>query len=259
MLYNCVVYFNAPLWGANYDSASTLNYCCTTPLPTNGVGNIALDPQLASASHLSADSPCRGAGSAAYATGTDIDGEPWGNPPSIGCDEYHPGAVTGPLTVGLVANYTNVTVGYPVAFTALVEGRTTDSVWEFGDGDVVLNQPYVTRSWTQPGDYLVALWAFNESHESGVSAELTVHVVAHPVYYVAATSPNPQPPYSSWSTAATNIQDALDAAAQGEALVLVTNGVYAGGLTVDKPLTLRSVNGPQFSVIKGAGRIGAFP
>lgn len=163
----CIAYFNtAARSGANYDpyGYSTLNYCCTTPLPTNGVGNIALDPQLASASHLSGDSPCRGAGSSAYATGDDIDAELWGDPPSIGCDEYHPGAVTGPLTVDLVANSTYVTPDYPVAFTALIEGRITDSVWDFGDGDVDINQSYITHSWTEPGDYLVALWAFNESH-----------------------------------------------------------------------------------------------
>jgi len=257
-LYNCIVYYNTAPVGANYDSSSTLNYCCTTPLPTTGVGNLALDPQLASASHLSAGSPCRGAGSAAYASGTDIDGEPWGNPPSIGCDEYHAGAVTGPLTVGLVASDTNVPVGYVVSLTALIEGRTTQSVWDFGDGVVVSNRPYMSHAWAAPGDYAVALRAYNEANVAGVSATLAIHVVPHLVVYVAASSPNPQPPYASWATAARNIQDGVNAAELSGAAVLVTNGVYPGGVSVTKPLTLLSVNGPQFTIINGGGtsRIG---
>ena len=261
-LNNCIVYFNIAPNGTNYADETTLNHCCTTPMPTNGVGNITLDPQLASASHLSVFSPCRGAGSAAYATGTDIDGEPWGSPPSIGCDECHAGAVTGPLSVAISAAYTNVAVGFPVGLTAMVEGRTTMSIWEFGDGGVALDRPYETHAWAEPGDYVVALWAFNDSYPEGVSAAVTVHVVVQPVHYVTAGSSNPAPPYTSWTTAATNIQDAVDAGIPG-ALVLVTNGVYATGgravganvlanrVAVDKPLTLRSVNGPQFTVIQG--------
>src|SRR5215203_649304 len=83
---------------------------------------------------------------------------------------------------------------------------------------------------------------------SGASAQADVH-------YVDVNSTNATPPYSSWSTAAPNIQDAVDAAAAGDEIV-VTNGIYATGgraidgdstpnrVAVDKPLTLRSVNGP---------------
>ena len=262
ILNNCIVYFNnADGAGANFYN-STLNYCCATPLPTIGTGNLSSDPQLASASHLSAASPCRGAGSVVYAAGVDIDGESWANPPSIGCDEYWPGAVTGPVTVTLSAAFTNVAVGFDVRFDAVIQGRTTASVWDFGDGQGVTNEPFAGHhTWTTPGDYVVALTAYNESYPGGVSATVVVHVQTE-AHYVVLGSTNPVPPYGSWATAAGNIQSAIDAASAAGALVLVSNGVYASGgravygtmtnrVTVDRPVTLRSVNGPANTVILG--------
>ena len=121
-LTDCIVYYNtANGEGDNY-SGGNFSYSCTSPLP-DGVGNIDAEPQLASASHLSAGSPCRGAGSASFAGAADIDGEPWANPPSIGCDEYHMNALIGPLTVAIQASYTIVAQGFAVDFQAQIGGR----------------------------------------------------------------------------------------------------------------------------------------
>ncbi len=79
--------------------------------------------------------------------------------------------------------------------------------------------------------------------------------------YVDLNNSNPSPPFASWATAATNIQDAIDAAVAGD-LVLVTNGIYATGgrrwfdsgtnrVTLTNAVTLQSVNGPAFTWIVG--------
>jgi hypothetical protein len=75
-------------------------------------------------------------------------------------------------------------------------------------------------------------------------------------HYVDVNSTNATPPYTNWAAAATNIQDAVDAAVAGDEIV-VTNGIYASGgrpynrVEVDKPVEIRSANGPQFTFIEG--------
>jgi hypothetical protein len=259
-LNNCIVFFNNAGSGANYDSSSSLNYCCATPLPPRG-GNISDDPRLTDSAHVSADSPCVGAGSAALTSGVDIDGEPWANPPSIGCDEFHTGPVTGPLTVSMAADYTNVVMGFVLNFAAQINGHATVNFWDFGDGTFAINEACgLTHSFTSMGDYMVMLWAYNDTYPMGVSATLVIHV-ENGVHYVSAANPNPVPPYNSWATAATNIQDAVDLAPVG-GTILVTNGAYTSGgrglqgetnrVLLDKPLALQSVNGPGVTFIDGA-------
>jgi len=81
------------------------------------------------------------------------------------------------------------------------------------------------------------------------------------VLYVDPNSPNATSPFTSWATAATNIQDAIDASTDGDNII-ATNGIYqtgartANGITsnrvaVTKAVTVESVNGPLVTIIQG--------
>jgi hypothetical protein len=259
-MYNSIIYFNLPDNGEICGTAAITN-CCTTPMPCNGLNNLTVDPQLASQIHLSPSSPCRASGRASYASGVDLDDEAWATPPSIGCDEYHSGSITGLLNAAIQIDNTNVLPRFTVNVAAVIAGHAMVSYWDFGDGTALSNRPYASHAWAAPGDYSVALHVYNETYPGGVSATSVVHVAVPAVHYVAADSTNPVPPYFTWATAATNIQDGIDAAHAYE-IVLVTNGIYGTGgravygqqtnrAAVDKPITVRSVNGPQATIIQG--------
>ncbi len=80
--------------------------------------------------------------------------------------------------------------------------------------------------------------------------------------FVVKDHPGGDGNYLTWETAAPDIQSAIDAAVAGDT-IWVTNGVYDSGgrvfasqsttnrVVIDKAVTVRSVNGPEFTVIKG--------
>jgi hypothetical protein len=111
------------------------------------------------------------------------------------------------------------------------------------------NNAYITNSTDLDGNPRVV----------GGIVDLGAYEFQSPIHYVALNNNNPMSPFTNWVTAATNIQDAVDASSDGD-LVLVTNGIYAFGgrdvfggnrVAVTRAITVQSINGPAATVIKG--------
>jgi len=277
-LTSCTVVYNAGygVWNANctnsiiYYSGSSdhqgtgnLVYCCTTS-PTGGPGNISAAPQLfADGVHLLPGSPCIGAGDGAYlVTGTDLFGQAWNvtRPPSIGCAEWTPApVVTTPQfqlqgnPPGFVLKNVAVTGQTPLYFSWLQNGVPLSDNGHFA-GSQTTNLVASGVIGSDAASYQLVV-----SNAVGVVTSSVANLVIH---FVATSGGNPISPYTSWATAATNIQSAITAAAAGD-VVLVTNGVYAtGGISIDgvitnrvsvnKAILVQSVSGPALTLIQGA-------
>jgi hypothetical protein len=196
MVRNCIVLNNAE-WPSffidnyyydSFYSSAKYSYSCSYPLPS-GTGNIDggnVDPQFLDLIHITSTSPCRGAGSALYASGTDLDGEVWANPPSMGCDEVVLSNLVGPLSVNLSASQSNVLVStpnfppppHPDFFKGNITGRAAHVTWSFGDGPTSTNSGATSsHAWTNVGDYMVILTVYNTDNPAGVSTNTLIHVL----------------------------------------------------------------------------------
>src|SRR6266568_823741 len=259
---NSILYFNVGSQTGNNYASTTFTNCCTEPLAPGSLrNNLPVEPLLLSDGfHLQSGSPCIGAGSNAWASGVDIDGQPWANPPSVGCDEWNPQLllVSQPRVVaGSAPGQAQVVfevAGQPAYCWWTKDGTTLEDSAHYSGthSNIILVSQFNVAD---AGAYRVVA-----SNSFGV---VTSAVVTVSVACVDSASANPTAPYGTWQSAATSIQDAVDASGNGT-VVLVTNGVYGSGgslvpgdsatnrVVLDKPLTVMSINGPAQTVIEGA-------
>ena len=109
------------------------------------------------------------------------------------------------------------------------------------------------------------IWRIRRLAEFGLAAvSLLISVsvaVAATTRYVDVSNLAASSPYTNWSSAAVTIQDAIDVAVAGDQ-ILVTNGIYQTGghamngiltnrVAIYAALAVRSVNGPDVTIIRG--------
>src|SRR6478736_4144161 len=251
---NTIIYYNN---SGNF-TGGNLSYSCSPSAPGGG-GNITTAPLLyADGIHLQASSPCRGAGTSLL-MGTDIDGQSWKTQPPIGCDEWGDAPV---IVMQPQLQLTNNPIGFKMSTLASGQEPLT---YRWFHSDVLL--PNDNHFNSANGTNLIALgvgeadagnYFMVVSNSFGVVTSSVAQLVFR---FVNVSNAVPTAPFTSWGTAATNIQDAIDAANFGE-VVLVADGIYRFGgkvmgvsltnrVAINKALVVQSINGSEATIIEG--------
>ncbi len=166
----------------------------------------------------------------------------------IGCAEFDPTVVA----CSVVKSKDPVFTGETVTLTAAVSGfdGADDLVykWEiWRDGDATSlkrNGTEVVLEPTLQGLYWVDLSVSSAQLQTNAAATVTFDVVQNAIYVTAAENPGCARPYSTPGTAATNLNEALEAAFEG-VLVSLDEGTHK---------VYETVSVPKGVLVRGAGR-----
>jgi hypothetical protein len=179
---------------------------------------------------------------------------------------YNPAQIlTQPANAGIL-------LGSNASFTVSANGTALAYQWYF-DGTPLTDNGHVTGSvaptltitsvgTNDGGDYQVLVTNLLSSAITRRATLTPLASLAPSIRYVNASNSTPSSPYLSWSTAATQIEDAVNASLV-EDQVVVTDGVYQAGGDVSTdgvsnrvlmaiPISLQSVNGPATTWISGS-------
>ena len=174
---------------------------------------------------------------------------------------YEAGAATGGIFRCGFGTASNIALdSLEAAFMAEVDGPDTNNLaywWDFGDG-TTSGWSYATRAVSQTyglGFYTVTL---NVSNGLGQTASYSRpdYIRVYPANVHVSTNGGSVPPFGSWETATTNLQQAIDLAATAVGFtkaVLVGSGVFEVGqeLVVTNPIVLRGFSGnPADTIIR---------
>ncbi len=259
-----------------------INYSCATPQPS-GTANIAGPPvfmnSLRNDFYLSHLSPCLDAGDNGFSLGAiDLDGNPRivNDIVDMGAFEFQtvrpwlavldldmyfssflgesPSNQTFQVRNAGISNLTySVFANVPWIQVVPESGSSTGEV---DDISVVISSEDLM------GGMHTGIVSVTSGDVSNSPQEVLVYLLINDTHYVDVASSNPVPPYTSWSTASTVIQDAVDETHHGD-MVLVASGTYETGgaitpgysltnrVCVTNAITIRSLNGPEVTFIKG--------
>ncbi|MCK5806358.1 MAG: hypothetical protein KAI66_26235, partial [Lentisphaeria bacterium] len=264
-LHNTIIYHNEAGAGRNHwieEEEPDVTFCCTFPsIP--GTGNFASDPLFIDLANgdfrLSPSSPCVNVGTNQdWMTGaldfyeenriehSDVD---------IGAAELQADTPLCDFAVDVRSGF----IPMSVTFTAALNNIPTADLlyqWDF-DNDGTIDEEGVGLSnvahvYTASGAYSPALTVSSVAAGMHSKVREAFIMAGSENLYVSSGGSN-TPPYASWGEAAHSISDALNAAPDG-ATIHIASGTYetTDQLVLDRPVTLRGVDGYETTILSGA-------
>ena len=246
-------------WVDTVGNATWINNCTSDADTLRGTvsGNISDDPLLqADNLHFFATSPCNGAAAPAYAPALDMEGNPRGATPSIGCVEY---VAAAGLACTISASAESVLQPSTATLTVSFDGAYTEPLsyaWDFfgtGATDSTAASPVLSDI----GVYTPSVTVTDAQGRTATASygnEIIIYGASGDCFVTNGVNPSARPPYATWETAATNLANVLHYCRAGGRAVL-SDGMHqlTSQISVSKAMTVTSLHGRDATFLTKAG------